>query len=67
MKKKEILAGGYVRDIRFDCEATRDAYLEDLIHEYRILDQHTQADGKVIIRLLTSYNNTPLIELYEED
>ena len=65
---KKILAGGIVRDIEFVSQYALDVYLnfnKSKWSDFKILDQFTRADGSVVIRLLTPYNNTELIELYE--
>ena len=70
MKRKELLAAGYVRDILFRNPNDAQFYIYDLDHrkvEYRILDSYTRDDGSVIIRILQQYNNSPLIQLFEED
>lgn len=67
---KKLLAGGIVRDLEFDSKESLDLYvasLADKWQEYKILDVYTRADGTVIIRILGQYNNSPLIQLFEED
>lgn len=65
---KKILAAGIVRDIEFDTQYEADLYFNRMHSKWvdcAILDTYTRADGSVVIRLLTPYNNTELIELYE--
>ena len=67
MKTKEILAGGLVRDIWFMNEDELQKYVDNIPTDVKVLDKCFRADGSRIIRLLTPYNNAPLIQLYEED
>ena len=65
---KRLLAAGIVRDIEFISEYALSVYLEcnkNKWSDYKILDRFARSDGTVVIRLLTPYNNTELIELYE--
>ncbi len=65
---KKLLAAGIVRDIEFVSQYALDLYLnynQSKWSDFKILDQFTRADGSVVIRLLTPYNNIELIELYE--
>ena len=65
---KRLLAAGIVRDIEFVSQYALDVYLSVNMNKwenFKILDQFTRADGSVVIRLLTPYNNTELIELYD--
>lgn len=65
---KKLLAAGIVRDIEFVSQYALDLYLnynQSKWSDFKILDQFTRSDGSVVIRLLTPYNNTELIELYE--
>ena len=69
MKIKTILAAGYVRDILFINQAAVDVYLTKLQHdlyEFKVLDKFTHEDGRVIIRIVQQYNNSPLIKLYDD-
>lgn len=66
MKKRELLAGGLVRDIWFMNEDEFQMYMDKLLCEAKILDKAFRADGSRIVRLLTPYNDSPLIQLYEE-
>lgn len=64
---KKLLAAGIVRDIEFVSQYALDLYLnynQSKWPDFKILDRFTRADGSVVIRLLTPYNNTELIELY---
>lgn len=66
MRKKELLAAGIVRDLRFMDLDVSELYFYDLVHRgvaYKILDSCVRSDGSVIIRILQQYNNSPLIEL----
>ena len=67
MKAKEILAAGIVRDIRF-CNVDAAVRYMSLYRSgaCKILDTHNCTDGSVIYRIITSYNDSPLIQLYEE-
>lgn len=68
MKFKTILAAGYVRDILFVNQEAVDLYLLKLQHdlyEFKVLDKFTRDDGSVIIRIVQQYNNSPLINLYD--
>lgn len=70
MKTKEILAAGIVRDIQFCSEYALDVYIYRLDHNkviYQILDKFVRVDGSVIIRIVQQYNNSPLIQLYNEE
>ena len=64
---REILAGGLVRDIWFMNEDEFQKYMDRLPYEAKILDKSFRADGSRIVRLLTPYNDSPMIQLYEED
>ena len=67
---KNLLAGGIVRDLEFDSMESLDLYLYKLQHDkkqHKILDRYDRTDGTVIIRILGQYNNSPLIQLFEED
>lgn len=69
MKIKTILAAGYVRDILFINQDAVDEYLTKLQHdlyEFKVLDKFTHEDGRVIIRIVQQYNNSPLIKLYDD-
>lgn len=68
-KAKELLAAGYIRDIRFRDNSEYELYickLDNRHTEYKILESYVQEDGKVIIRILQQYNNSPLIQLFDE-
>ena len=69
-KTKEILAAGIIRDIQFCSEYALEIYLYGLDHKatvYKILEKVIRDDGSVIIRIVQQYNNSPLIQIYEED
>lgn len=66
---KKLLAAGIVRDLEFLNRHALDIYIYRLDHnevEYKILEQWNRPDGSVIIRMIQQYNNSPLVELYEE-
>lgn len=66
MKTKTILAAGIVRDIEFSSHFVADGYLNALRFKYfdfKILDRCDRSDGTVIVRILTPYNSSDLIEL----
>lgn len=68
LMSKKLLAAGIVRDIEFVSQYALDVYInhnQSKWFDFKILDQFTHADGSVVIRLLTPYNNTELIKLYE--
>ena len=65
---KRLLAAGIVRDLEFDSQYALDVFINhnhSKWYDFKILDQFTRADGSVVVRLLTPYNNTELIELYQ--
>lgn len=65
---RKLLAAGYVRDIAFEHPDSLQFYLYCLDSRkvnYKILDKYDRADGSCIIRILQQYNNTPLIDLYD--
>lgn len=66
MKNKELLAGGLVRDLWFSDEDAFQRYMDQIHTEYKILEKVTRPNGALIVRLLTAYNGSPLIQLYEE-
>lgn len=66
-KRRELLAAGIVRDIRFLNTTEANKYMEQIRGEYKILDTNNCKDGTIIYRIVQQYNNSPLIELYEED
>lgn len=65
-KRKELLAAGIVRDIRFANPKEAAKYQDAILGEYKVLDWHTCEDGTIIFRIVQQYNNSPLIQLYEE-
>lgn len=70
MKRKEILAGGIVRDILFRTVEDMEGYLEklaELKHPHKVLETFERTDRSVIIRIVTQYNNAPLIQLYKDE
>ena len=68
-RRKETLAAGYIRDILFRTGDDCQVYIYDLDHrhvDYKILETTARDDGSVIIRILQQYNNSPLIQLFDE-
>lgn len=68
-KRKELLAAGLVKDYRFINHEEYELYLYDLEHKktrYQILESVTKKDGTVLLRISIGYNQTPLIQLYDE-
>lgn len=68
-KKRELLAAGLVKDYRFISQEEFELYIYKLEHKkmrYQILEQVDRADGTVLLRISLGYNQTPLIQLYEE-
>ena len=68
-KRRELLAAGIVRDIRFQNEAEYDIHIYNLNHkyaDYKLLEKVKREDGTVLARIVEQYNNTPLIQLYED-
>lgn len=66
MKTKTILAAGIVRDIEFCNKYYADTYLKVLpskVFDYKLIERFDRSDGTVIVRVLTPYNNSDLIEL----
>ena len=64
MKKKELLAGGIVRDFLFWNEDAYNEYLEKLAYrgqEYEVLEREPSKNGTVLARIVTQYNNADLI------
>lgn len=69
IKRKELLAAGLVKDYRFINEEEYELYMYDLDHKkirYKILEKVTTEAGTVLLRISLGYNQTPLIELYED-
>ncbi len=63
---KVILAAGIVRDIEFDSLDSLEKYLWDLeckVIAYKELDRYVRPSGEVIVRIVTRYNGSDLIEL----
>lgn len=68
-RKKEILAAGYIRDILFETVEDMEQYLDNLEHRkqlYKVLQTYEREDRSVIIRILQQYNNSPLIQLFND-
>lgn len=64
----KLLAAGIVRDFIFDCQDSLDVYLSVLQLRkisYEILDQLLRDDGRVIVRIVSQYNDVELIQLFE--
>lgn len=69
-KTKEVLAAGIVRDLQFCSLYALDVYLSGLDQRktaYKVLETYEREDLSVIVRIVTQYNNSPLIQLYKED
>ena len=68
-KKRELLAAGLVKDYRFINREEYLAYLDELNSKkmrYHLLEVVTKKDGTVLLRISLGYNQTPLIQLYED-
>ena len=68
-RKRELLAAGLVKDYRFINEEEFELYMYELDHKkirYKILEKVTREDGTVLLRISVGYNQTPLIQLYED-
>ena len=66
--RKELLAAGIVRDIRFRDVAAYNDYMKRLImalQEHELLERCICDDGTVLARILVQYNDTPLIKLWD--
>ena len=66
-KKRELLAAGLVKDYRFRDHEALEGYIYDLEQKkirYEILEKANCKDGTVLLRISVSYNQTPLIQLY---
>lgn len=65
---KKLLAAGIVRDLEFDSQESLNKYInrfELFGDQYKILDKFIRDDGTVIARIVTQYNDSNLIQLYE--
>ena len=61
-----LLAAGLIRDYEFLSAYSYQDYLRLLERKgtvYKELDRFDRADGSVVVRILTQYNSTDLIEL----
>lgn len=70
MKTKHLLAAGIVRDLEFRNKEAFEVYLHSLDHQkklYKVLDTYTRDDGSMIVRIVQQYNDSELINLYQED
>ena len=68
-KKRELLAAGLVKDYRFINREEYLAYLDELNSKkmrYHLLEVVTKKDGTILLRISLGYNQTPLIQLYED-
>lgn len=64
--RKTILAAGIVRDILFPTITDLERYIESLEFKciaYDEIGRIQRSDGQWIIRIVTGYNLSPLIEL----
>lgn len=67
--KKELLAAGLIKDYRFINEDEYRLYIHELNCKkmrYQILERVTRENGTVLLRISLGYNQTPLIQLYED-
>lgn len=63
---KTLLAAGLVRDFEFSSAMELISYVNRLDRrgiQWEELDRYSRPDGTVIIRILSSYNNSDLIQL----
>ena len=63
---KTLLAAGVVRDYEFMSMEDLELHLYSLDHRkvnYRILETYQRSDGTVLVRILSQYNNSDLIQL----
>lgn len=68
-RAKEVLAAGVVRDLLFrDIDAYEQHIyrLENRHERYQVIETMNREDGSVIARILSGYNNSPLIQLFDE-
>lgn len=66
MKRRELLAAGYLRAFRFCSMDELEVYLRELDHRkicYRVLETCPRPDGTVFVRILQQYNNADLIQI----
>ena len=66
MKRRELLAAGYLRDFRFCSMDELECYLQELDQKktcYRVLETCPRPDGTVLVRILQQYNQSDLIQL----
>ena len=69
MQKRELLAAGIVRDIRFSSMMQLNIYLDRLEKDkkqFKVLETCERPTGEVLCRIVQAYNNSPLIELYND-
>ena len=62
---KKVIATAIVRVLEFDNAAEVQGYLESLQLRkkiYKVINQEQQKEGKIWLRIATSYNSSPLIE-----
>ena len=63
---RKLLAGGLVRDFRFSSVTELERYVERFEFEgvdYQEIERCEASDGSWLLRIVTAYNNTPLIDL----
>lgn len=68
-KRRELLAAGIVRDIRFTNQQEYDIYIYGLKQkhtEFKVLQKYTVDNGCVLARIVQEYSTAPLIELYDD-
>ena len=66
--KKELLAGGIIRDLLFQSPEDMETYLdklEDRKQQYKVVETYERQDRSVIIRIISQYNNAPLIRVFD--
>lgn len=66
---KILLAAGLCRDFAFFSESDYHAYLEQLEEryvDYEVLEEYQKDDGFFYVRIVTQYNNSDLIQIYDK-
>lgn len=67
-RAKEVLAAGVVRDLLFRDHEAYELHLYSLEHRherYQVIETMNREDGSIIARILSGYNNSPLIQLFK--
>ena len=68
-RAKEVLAAGVVRDLLFRDREEYEQHLHSLENRhkrYQVIETINREDGSIIARILSGYNNSPLIQLFDE-